>query len=111
MFDLLILQYRMNIDGYYRDANPTDNGLSPSRTSVLLANLCAFEFWQRTFKVSISLSFHDMFLVVCSTMHNVCITNTTGRIGFIPCEKLSISKVVPVNTTSSVGCLHMTGEM
>lgn len=43
-------QYRMNTDGYYRDANPTDNGLSPSRTSVLLANLCAFEFWQRTFK-------------------------------------------------------------
>ncbi|KAG0553883.1 hypothetical protein M758_12G048900 [Ceratodon purpureus] len=43
-------QYRMHLEGFYRDADPTENGLSPSRTSVLLANLCAFEFWQRTFK-------------------------------------------------------------
>lgn len=50
--DMCTMQYRMNLEGYYRDAISTD---SPSRSSVLQANLCAFEFWQRTFKVSVFL--------------------------------------------------------
>ena len=46
------MQYRMNLEGYYKDTISTD---SPSRSSMLQANLCAFEFWQRTFKVSVFL--------------------------------------------------------
>lgn len=77
---MFILQYQMNLEGYYKDANSTDNGISPSRTSVLLANLSAFEFWQRTLKVSISLHLNDMFLYVCLIMHKVCMPNAIARV-------------------------------
>jgi hypothetical protein len=44
------VQYRLNLHCYYQEEGEMGTGGSPMHTSVLLANLHAYEFWQRTFK-------------------------------------------------------------
>jgi len=52
------LQYRLNLHCYYQEEGEMGTGGSPMHTSVLLANLHAYEFWQRTFKVGLPCWIH-----------------------------------------------------